>query len=305
MTSGMLDSEKILITGATGKIAFPIARALAPRNEVWGAARLRDPADRDKLADAGITPVALDMATGDFSSLPDDFTYVFHAAVDPGAGDWTACLRTNAQHSGDLLYRCRGAKGVVFCSTGSIYGYRGQRPLTESDPPGVPLRAHYSFSKVAAEAVCTWVAERYGIPLTIIRICSTYGPEGGAPADRLDAILARKPIRLHPDKPNNYNPIYEDDYVELGIRAMEVAATPPVVVNWAGSETVSAEDYCAYLGELVGVEPIFDYTPDAHTPLWPDVTRMHYVLGRTKVPWREGFRRMARARHPEIELKRV
>ena len=74
-------------------------------------------------------------------------------------------------------------------------------------------------------------------------------------------MLAHKPIRLHPDKPNNYNPIYEDDYVELGIRAMEVADTPPVVVNWAGSETVSIEDYCAYMGELVGVEPVFEYTP--------------------------------------------
>ena len=74
-------------------------------------------------------------------------------------------------------------------------------------------------------------------------------------------MLQGKPIRLHPDKPNNYNPIYEDDYVELGIRAMEVAAVPPIVVNWAGSETVSAEDYCAYMGELVGVEPIFEYSP--------------------------------------------
>ena len=55
----MLDLEKILITGATGKIAFPIARALAERNEVWGASRLRKPADRDKLAAAGVTPVAL------------------------------------------------------------------------------------------------------------------------------------------------------------------------------------------------------------------------------------------------------
>ena len=148
--------------------------------------------------------------------------------------------------------------------------------------------------------MCTWVAQRFDIPLTIIRICSTYGPQGGAPADRLEMMLAHKPIRLHPDKPNNYNPIYEDDYVELGIRAMEVADTPPIVVNWAGSETVSVEDYCTYMGELVGVEPVFEYTPDAHTPLWPDVTHMHEVLGRTKVPWRDGFRRMIAARHPEI-----
>jgi UDP-glucuronate 4-epimerase len=297
MTKGMLDAEKILITGATGKIAFPIARALAKNNEVWGAARLRGENDRDRLAAADITPLQLDISAGDFDNVPDDFTYVFHAAVDPGTDNWPNAVDANAQKSGDLLYHCRKAKGFVFCSTGSIYAYQGQRPLKETDPPGVPLRANYSFSKIAAEQVCTWIATRYDIPLTIIRICSTYGPEGGAPADRLQMMLAGKPIRLHPQRPNNYNPIYEDDYVELGIRAMEVADTPPIVVNWAGSETVSVEDYCAYMGELVGVEPVFEYTPDAHTPLWPDVTYMHQVLGRTRVPWREGFRRMIEARH--------
>jgi UDP-glucuronate 4-epimerase len=272
---------------------------------VWGAARLRDPADRSRLLDAGIKPLVLDIAAPDFSHLPGDFDYVFHAAVDSGSGDWSRCVETNAHNSGELLHHCRTAKGFVFCSTGSIYGYQGRCPLRETDPPGVPSRPNYSFSKVAAEAVCTWVAQRFDIPLTIIRICSTYGPHGGAPADRLDAMLARKPIRLHPDKPNNYNPIYEDDYVELGIRAMEVADTPPVVVNWAGSETVSIEEYCTYMARLVGVEPIFEKTVDAHAPLWPDVTRMHEVLGRTKVGWREGFRRMIVARHPEIELRQV
>jgi len=74
--------------------------------------------------------------------------------------------------------------------------------------------------------VCTWVAGQFKVPLTIIRICSTYGPEGGTPADRLEMMLEGKPIRLYPGMPNNYNPIYEDDYVELGVRAMEVAAIP-------------------------------------------------------------------------------
>ena len=59
---------------------------------------------------------------------------------------------------------------------------------------------------------------------------------------------------------------------------------------------MSVEDYCAYMGTLVGVEPIFEYTPQAHTPLWPDVTYMHQVLGRTRVHWRDGFRRMIEAR---------
>ena len=298
----VLHGQKILITGATGKIAFPIARALAKHNEVWGAARFRKPGDRDKLTGAGIHPLWLDMSNGDLSSVPNDFTYVFHAAVDAGAGDWRSCVQTNAHNSGKLLHHCGKANGFVYCSTGSIYEYQGQRPLTEADGPGVPLRANYSFSKIAGESVCQWVADQFRIPLTIIRICSTYGPEGGTPVERLQMMLQGKPIRLYPDKPNNYNPIYEDDYVELGIRAMEVAAVPPIVVNWAGSETVSVEDYCAYMGELVGVQPIFEYTPDAHTPLWPDVTYMHEVLGRAKVHWRDGFRRMIEARHPELLL---
>ncbi len=299
----MLAGEKVLVTGVTGKIAFPIARKLAGSNEVWGLARLQNPGDRDRLTAAGIRPLALDFSVGDFATIPDDFSYVFHAAVDPGRDDWNRCVTTNAHNSGALLHHCRAAKGFVYCSSGSVYGYQGQRPLRESDPPGVPLRANYSFSKIAGESVCRWVADRFDIPLSIIRICSTYGPLGGAPADRLEAILQRRPIRLYPDKPNNYNPIYEDDYVYLGIRAMEQASTPPLTVNWAGSETVSIEEYCRYLGELVGIEPIFEYTEEAHPPLWPDVTLMHQTLGGTRIHWRDGMRRMVRARHPELQLK--
>ena len=52
----MFEGEKVLITGASGKVAFPIARKLAEHNEVWGVARLRDPVQRDKLGAPGIRP---------------------------------------------------------------------------------------------------------------------------------------------------------------------------------------------------------------------------------------------------------
>ena len=121
--------------------------------------------DAEKLSLAGIKPLKFDMAQDDVASLPDDFSYVFHAAVDPAGiqGDWRSFLRTNAHNSGNLLYHCRSAKGFVYCSTGSTYAYQGQRPLKETDPPGIPQRhmGNYSFSKVAGEAVCTWVAEKF------------------------------------------------------------------------------------------------------------------------------------------------
>jgi nucleoside-diphosphate-sugar epimerase len=225
-------------------------------------------------------------------------THVFHAAARIGRDadtDWPRMFEVNAQATGRLIAACRGVRGFVVCSSGSAYAYQGRRPLREDDPPGVHLGL-YSLSKIAAEAVARFASVEHGVPVTIIRIFSTYGPMGGAPADRLGRIRAGRAIVLHPDAPNNYNPIYEDDYVRLGIRAMGVSSVPPLTVNWAGSETVSAEEYCEYLAELVGKDVTFRYDDKAPWPLWPDVTLMHEVLGRTQVHWRDGMRRMAEAR---------
>jgi UDP-glucuronate 4-epimerase len=288
----------VLVTGATGRVAFPIARELARHHTVYGLARCSRPGDEKMLRDAGIHPIVGDVASFTPDQLPDGLTHVFHAAArlgrDADAG-WRQTFEVNALASGRLVAMCRGVRGFVFCSTGSAYAYQGPRPLREDDPPGVHLGV-YSLSKIAGESVVSFAAIEHDVPTTIIRIFSTYGPLGGAPADRLSRIRAGKDVVLHPDAPNNYNPIYEDDYVRLGIRAMEAASVPPLVVNWAGSETVSAEDYCAYLGELVGRPASIRYDERAPWPLWPDVTLMHEVLGRTEVPWREGMRRMVEAR---------
>jgi nucleoside-diphosphate-sugar epimerase len=300
----------VLVTGATGRIGFPIARALARHHDVFGLARCSRAGDTERLRAAGITPIVGDVSRFDPGAASElsgrVITHVFHAAarIGPEARrDWARTFDVNADAAGRLIASCArhgrgGLAGFVFCSSGSAYAYQGRRPLTEDDPPGVHLGV-YSLSKIAGEAVARTVAAEHGVPLTIIRIFSTYGPLGGAPADRLERILAGKEVVLHPDRPNNYNPIYEDDYVRLGIRALEVAATRAVTVNWAGSETVSAEAYCEYLAGLVGRQARFRYDESAPWPLWPDVTKMHAVLGHTDVPWREGMRRMVEARHPE------
>jgi UDP-glucuronate 4-epimerase len=289
---------RVLVTGATGRIGFPIARALARDHTVYGLARCSKPGDAQRLRAAGVKVIAADVGEMDEHLLPSGLTHVFHAAARIGKdadSDWRKTFDVNSEATGRLIALSRGVRGFVFCSSGSTYGYQGRRPLREDDPPGVHLGT-YSLSKIAGESVARFCSTEFEVPLTIIRIFSTYGPMGGAPADRLDRIRAGKEVVLHPDSPNNYNPIYEDDYVRLGIRALEVASVPATVVNWAGSETVSAEDYCVYLGELVGRKAEFRYDERAPWPIWPDVTLMHQILGRTEVPWRVGMRRMAEAR---------
>jgi UDP-glucuronate 4-epimerase len=296
--TGGSERWKVLVTGATGRIGFPIARDLARDHEVYGLARCSTEGDEERLREAGVEPIVADIGEVDPRSLPDGLTHVFHAAARIGQearADWARTFEVNAQVTGRLISTLRPERGFVVCSSGSTYAYQGRRPLREDDPPGVHLGV-YSLSKIAAESVARFACVEHEVPVTIIRIFSTYGPLGGAPADRLDRILRDEEVVLHPDSPNNYNPIYEDDYVRLGIRALEVSSVPPLVVNWSGSETVSAEEYCEYLAELVGKKVRFRYDERAPWPIWPDTTFMHEVLGRTSVPWREGMRRMAEAR---------
>jgi hypothetical protein len=70
-------------------------------------------------------------------------------------------------------------------------------------------------------------------------------------------------------------------------------------VNWAGDDIVQSEDYVRYLGELVGVEPEFEYHPVGICSRPCDNTRRQALIGPCEVGWREGMRRMAETRHPD------
>jgi len=92
----MLSGEKILITGLTGQVAGPVARALARDNEVWGIARFGDPNARAALEKAGVRCEKADLAEGDLGHLPRDFSVALHFAVAK-SGNFDADLAANAE----------------------------------------------------------------------------------------------------------------------------------------------------------------------------------------------------------------
>lgn len=292
---------RILVTGVTGQVALPIARALAREHEVWGLARFRRPGERERVEAAGVRPIAGDLAAGRFDELPGDPEAVLHFAVAK-SGKWDLDLAANAEGLGLLMARCRKARALLHCSSTAVYAPAGGAPRAEDAPLGDHHRGllpTYSIAKIAAEAMARFVARASDIPTTIARLNVPYGDGGGWPALHLAQLLADQPILVHPERPNRYNPIHEDDLVRTTPRLLEIASVPATIVNWAGSEEVALEEWCAWLGAEVGRTPRFVESERAVPSAACDVTRMHALLGPTRVSWRDGMRRMVAARVPQ------
>ena len=298
----MLRDEKILITGPTSQVAFPLARELAKHNKVYGLARFSQQEDRRRLEAVGVTCVQADMAETSFEELPRDLTYVLNFAVVK-TGSFEYDLAANVESLGRLMERCRGAKAFLHCSSGAVYQPAGQHPLRESDALGDSHRIlfpTYSLSKIAAESMVRFGARQWNLPAVIARLSVPYGDNGGWPWFHLMMLRAGQAIPLHPDKPNAFNPIHEDDYIAHVPKLLALASVPAVTLNWGGSELVSIEEWVAHLGKLTGLEVKLKTTEHSLPSLPMDLTRMHECLGRTTVDWRDGFRRMVAAFDPTL-----
>jgi UDP-glucuronate 4-epimerase len=301
-----LKDEKILITGPTSQVGLPVVRELAKDNEVYGLARFSKPADRDKIEALGAKTIAADLAESDLAEVPDDVSIVLNFAVVK-SGDFAYDLRANAEGAGRLMARCRGVKSFLHSSTAGVYEYSSHKALVETDPLGDNHRVMlptYSIAKISAESVVRFAAREFDIPTTIARFSVPYGNNGGWPWFHLMMMKAGAEIPVYVDKPNIYNLIHEDDYIAMIPGMLAIADVPAVTINWGGSEATSIEEWCAYMGELTGLEPKFNYTDQTIGSVTLDPSKMHELVGETKVPWRDGIRRMLESLNPELLLER-
>lgn len=296
--------RKILVTGPSGQIGLPLVRHLASDNEVWGAARFRDADSRRRLEQSGVRTVSVDLADGDLSDLPDDFEHVIHLAAFKTEGlDYDHAISVNAEGTGLLLHHCRRARSVLVMSTHSVYKPVDDplHPFAEGDPLGdvnYVMSPTYSVSKIAQEAVARYCARAYDLPVTIARMNASYGSDGGLPTYHLDWVMADQPVVTRWD-PCRYSLIHQDD-INLQIDALLDAATAPAtIVNWAGDETPSVQEWCSFMGELTGrtAEVRVVATPGTLRGSIADVSKRRALTGPCTVSWREGIKRVHRERH--------
>jgi nucleoside-diphosphate-sugar epimerase len=298
----MRDS-KILITGVTGQVATPVALALAADNEVWGIARFTDAAARTSLEQAGIRCEAVNLAAGDFTGLPSDFDYVLNLAVAK-SGRWDKDLAANAESVGLLMAHCRDSKAFLHCSSAAVYDPPGDEVRTERAALGdnhKPLFPTYSISKIAGETVARTMARALDVPTTIARLNVPYGDNGGWPFYHMEMMLGGIPIPVPPGEPARYNPIHQDDIIATIPKLLAVASVPATTDNWGGDQIVTIQEWCTYLGTLIGREPTFSESPEALRGNPVDVARLHELIGGgSTVDWQDGLLRLATKFHPEL-----
>jgi nucleoside-diphosphate-sugar epimerase len=298
-----LRGASILVTGPTGQVAWPVVQHLAKFADVHALARFRKQEDVDRMEALGARVIKADLAdAGSLAAIPETIDYVLNFAVVK-SGDFDYDLAANAEGIGNLMLRCLGARAIVHFSSTAVYEYAGQEPRREDSPLGDNHRVMfptYSISKIAAETVCRFVAHQHEIPTTIARLSVPYGDNGGWMYFHMLMMQQGIPIDLHPDQPNYYNPLHVDDYIEK-IPCLLAAATPEVTtVNFGGSQKVSIEEWCAYIAELTGLQPVFQDNPKAFGSLCIDTDKMHELIGPTRVDWRDGIRSQVEHLAPQL-----
>jgi nucleoside-diphosphate-sugar epimerase len=299
-----IEGQRILVIGPLSSVGAPVVAALAAHNEVWGASRFRRGRGVDRMEAVGAHAVSFDLADPDVTVLPDDVDYVVNFAVSH-APDFPTALATNAENLGLVMDRVRRAKAFLHCSSTGVYQPNGDHPMAETDPLGDNHRVlltTYSISKIAAEVVARLACRQHGLPTVIARLNVPYGPGTGLPAMHLECILTDTPIGVRAE-PTVYNPIHTDDIIRHVPALLAAADVPAPTVNWAGPDTVQVEDWCAYLGDLVGRPPVFTEDATALGSVAVDTTLMEEVIGPARVRWRDGMRAMVAEMHPELSLR--
>jgi UDP-glucuronate 4-epimerase len=319
---------KILITGTAGFIGFHLAKLfLSSGLQVHGFDGMTDYYDvslketRHKVLErftefSSTLAMLEDKEAVDkcFSNFKPDI--VIHLAAQAGVRysleNPRAYIDSNVVGTFNVMdaARCSSVKHLMIASTSSVYGANERMPFNEREKADTQLTI-YSATKKAAESMAHSYSHIYGIPVTIFRFFTVYGP-WGRPDMALfkftKNILENKPIDIYNNGEMQRDFTFVDDLVsaikslmdivpELGKPINASDSLSPVApfrtVNIGNSRSVNLMDFIEAIETELGIKAIRNYMPmqTGDVPAtWADTTLLENLSGyQPKTNYRSGI----------------
>lgn len=326
------NGKTALITGTAGFIGFFLAKALLDAGyRVIGFDAMTDYYDvqlkrrRNQmlLQNAGFSAVEerleapgvlLDLMT---EHKPD---LVVHLAAQAGVrysiDNPRSYVDSNLVGTFELLeaLRAHPPKHAMIASSSSVYGANADLPYAEHDRADWQL-SFYGATKKATELMAHSYANLYGLPITMFRFFTVYGP-WGRPDMALfkftKAILAGEPIDVynHGDMRRDFT--YVEDLVKALAALADVPPTPAIagaeerapgqspaapwrVVNIGNNQPVQLTAFIDAIESAIGKKAVRNLMPmqDGDVPAtWADCTLLSELIDEVpQTPVEEGIAR--------------
>ena len=208
----------------------------------------------------------LDLRTADLRKVVDGCDVIFHEAAMAGLmkswSDFDLYVSCNLIATKRLLEAAQDGKPhFIHISTSSVYGKEATGP---EDSPLTPF-SPYGITKVAAENLCRAFEANFGMPVTILRYFSVYGPRQRP--DMAYNILIRNLFKgelftMYGDGEQTRSNTFVADCVNATILACEKRSVAVgEVFNVGGGEIVTLNQVIRTLEEITGKKARIERKP--------------------------------------------
>jgi UDP-glucuronate 4-epimerase len=256
-----------LVTGAAGFIGSHLSERLIAAGHTVAGLDAFIPYYPRELKERNLTGLRkddrfafheLDLRTADLVPALDGIEVVFHLAAMAGLlrswQQFDQYMSCNILATQRLLEAAVAAQvqHVLHCSTSSIYGRfatgNEQSPLAPVSP--------YGITKLAAEQLCHTYGQKDGLPYTILRLYSVYGPRQRPDMGYnvfIRKLLGGETITVDGDGTDSRSNTYVMDCVDgIILAATQQEKSAGQIFNIGGGEEVNVIQVLAMLEELTG-----------------------------------------------------